>query len=66
MDKYKRFYNYWKDLYGQDLGISGWHLNGELEPFDNFFELAVRYMEEDVHELWDEFGDVPRTRRRNV
>jgi hypothetical protein len=25
-------------LYGHGLAISGWHLNGELEPIDNFFE----------------------------
>lgn len=25
-------------LYGQNLSISGWHLNGELEPVDNWFD----------------------------
>jgi hypothetical protein len=25
-------------LYGHGLTISGWHLNGELESIDNFFE----------------------------
>jgi len=25
-------------LYGHGLTVSGWHLNGELEPIDNFFE----------------------------
>lgn len=45
--KYKRFYDYWVELYGKGLAISGWHLNGEEEPFDNFFESALRYMEEE-------------------
>lgn len=25
-------------LYGQNLSISGWHLNGQLEPVDNWFD----------------------------
>tara|TARA_R110001606_G_scaffold8453_3_gene37204 strand:+ start:7390 stop:7632 length:243 start_codon:yes stop_codon:yes gene_type:complete len=25
-------------LYGQGLQVANWHLNGELEPLDNFFE----------------------------
>lgn len=25
-------------LYGQNLYISNWHMNGDLEPLDNFFE----------------------------
>jgi hypothetical protein len=25
-------------LYGQNLQVANWHLNGELEPLDNFFE----------------------------
>lgn len=25
-------------LYGQNLMVSGWHLNGDLEPIDSWFE----------------------------
>ena len=26
------------ELYGMDFKISGWHLNGDLEPLDTWFE----------------------------
>ena len=41
MPDYKKFFEYWHDLYGTGLKIAGWHLNGELEDFDNFFDSAV-------------------------
>ena len=25
-------------FYGKNLHVAGWHLNGELEPMDSFFE----------------------------
>lgn len=58
---YEKFYEYFKDLYGKGLNITGWHLNGEAEPFDNFFESASEYADvgRGVKDLWDEFGDVP-------
>lgn len=64
MRDYKRFYDYWQDLYGKGLSISGWHLNGELADFDDFFDEASEYMEESPDgktpsELWSEFGDIP-------
>ena len=37
------FKEYFKDLYGQGLDIVNWHQNGELEPFDNFYESAIEY-----------------------
>ena len=37
------FKEYFKDLYGQGLEIANWHQNGELEPFDNFYESAIEY-----------------------
>lgn len=37
---YKEFYNYFNSLYGEGLRVANWHLNGDLEPFDNFFEHA--------------------------
>lgn len=45
MVDYKKFFEYFKDLYGTGLSIIGWHLNGEPEDFDNFFDSAVEYME---------------------
>ena len=38
-----RFKQYLDDLYGQGLEIANWHQNGELEPFDNFYESAIEY-----------------------
>lgn len=35
--KFKREFD---RLYGRDLQIANWHLNGDLEPFDNFYEDA--------------------------
>jgi hypothetical protein len=37
------FKEYFKELYGQGLEIANWHQNGELEPFDNFYESAIEY-----------------------
>ena len=37
------FKEYFKDLYGQGLEIANWHQNGELEPFDSFYESAIEY-----------------------
>ncbi len=28
----------WKMFYGQNLGVTDWHLNEDAEPMDNFFE----------------------------
>lgn len=41
---YKAFYIYFKNLYGQGLEIANWHQNGDLEPFDEFFESAEMEM----------------------
>lgn len=40
----KAFYEYWEELYGQGLEIANWHLNGNLESFDSFFEDALEKM----------------------
>ena len=40
---YKKFYEYFKDLYGTGLEVANWHLNGNTEPFDNFFDSAVEF-----------------------
>lgn len=42
---YKKFYEYFMELYGDGLEILNWHLNGETEPLDSFIDAAVEYME---------------------
>ncbi|MDF2884884.1 MAG: hypothetical protein K0R54_5454 [Clostridiaceae bacterium] len=36
----QKFYDYFCELYGTGLDVANWHLNGDLEPFDNFFDSA--------------------------
>ena len=36
-----RFKEYFDELYGQGLEIANWHQNGDLEPFDNFYDSAI-------------------------
>lgn len=38
-----RFKQYFDELYGQGLEVSNWHLNGELESFDNFYDSAIEF-----------------------
>lgn len=40
----QEFYNYFAELYGKGLEIANWHMNGNLEPFDEFFEAAEQEM----------------------
>ena len=35
------FIKYWSDLYGEGLQVYGWHLNGDPEDFDNFYNSAM-------------------------
>lgn len=35
------FKQYFDELYGDGLEIANWHLNGDLEPFDTFYESAL-------------------------
>lgn len=28
----------WDMFYGQNMQVANWHLNGDIEPMDNFFE----------------------------
>ena len=37
----KRFKEYFDELYGKGLYVAGWHMNGNLEPFDSFYESAI-------------------------
>lgn len=34
------FYEYMSELYGEGLEVANWHKNGDLEPFDNFYDSA--------------------------
>lgn len=43
--KLQAFYNYFRELYGEGLGVTSWHMNGDVEPFDNFFDNAEREMD---------------------
>jgi hypothetical protein len=42
--KLKAFHDYFSELYGQGLEVAYWHQNGDLEPFDEFFEGAKKEM----------------------
>ena len=39
----RTFKNRFDGLYQQDLGLSGWHMNGELEPYDSFYKEVLKY-----------------------
>ena len=41
------FKKYFDELYGEGLEIANWHKNGDLEPFDSFYESALKWSEED-------------------
>jgi len=40
LEKLGGFKTYFDHLYGQGLEIANWHMNGDTEPFDNFYEAA--------------------------
>lgn len=42
IERLKAFKSYFDGLYGKGLDVANWHLNSELEPFDNFFESALQ------------------------
>ena len=44
--KFAHFYIYWTELYGKGLEVANWHLNGDTEPFDNFYESAIECMKD--------------------
>lgn len=45
--KYRAFKEYFDGLYGRGLTVGNWHLNGALEPFDNFYDKAVDEMKKE-------------------
>lgn len=44
IERLKAFKSYFDELYGKGLDVENWHLNGALEPFDNFYESALQEM----------------------
>lgn len=40
-----KFKEYFMDLYGKDLQVANWHLNGEFAPLDYFIESALEHSE---------------------
>lgn len=47
LEKLVAFKEYFDALYGQGLKIANWHMNGDLEPFDSFYEEAISDNEEE-------------------
>ena len=45
-ERLQAFKCYFDELYGKGLEVANWHLNGNTEPFDNFYESALEEMEE--------------------
>lgn len=46
IEKLQAFKSYFDELYGKGLEVANWHLNGNAEPFDNFYESALEEMKE--------------------
>lgn len=42
----KRFKEYFDELYGIGLEVANWHQNGNTEPFDNFYDAAIDWSEQ--------------------
>ena len=47
-EKLQRFKAYFDGMYGKGLEIENYHMNGETEPFNNFYEDAVEEMDKEV------------------
>lgn len=37
----RNFKQYFDSLYGQGLEVANWHMNGNFESFDNFYDSAM-------------------------
>ena len=42
----KRFKEYFDEFYGIGLEVANWHQNGNTEPFDNFYDAAIDWSEQ--------------------
>lgn len=48
IERLQAFKSYFDELYGKGLEVANWYLNGNTEPFDNFYESALEEMTEGV------------------
>ena len=46
VESLRAFKTYFDGLYGTGLEVANFHENGQLEPFDNFYDSAVEEMED--------------------
>jgi hypothetical protein len=46
LEQLQQFKEYFDSLYGNGLDVANWHLNGDMESFDTFYESAVAAMNE--------------------
>ena len=44
IERLTAFKSYFDELYGEGLDIANWHKNGDLEPFDSFYDSALEEM----------------------
>lgn len=50
----RAFKDYFDNLYGQGLEVANFHLNGDLEPFDNFYDSAIaEYVKKGTEDVTD-------------
>jgi regulator of replication initiation timing len=54
---HKEFYNYFANLYRQNLQVANWHKNDDFEPFDSFFDSAEEVLEEYVDSITSEVNE---------
>lgn len=47
----KRFKEYFDELYGIGLEVANWHQNGDTEPFDNFYDAAIDWSEQNERDM---------------
>ena len=43
------FKSFFDSIYGQNLEVANWHLNGTTEPFDSFYDSAMEEYENAEH-----------------
>lgn len=48
VERLKAFKSYFDELYGKGLDIANWHKNGDLEPFDSFYNSSLEEMAGDA------------------
>lgn len=43
LEKAREALDYWRELYGIGLEVLNWHMNGNTEPFDSFYDNSGTY-----------------------